>query len=217
VRESVTAIQPEAPAEPSPGQREEKAPGLLKRKLQDSQTALHQVVREKSQTLGLDRGVRRVTESARDLKDYLQGKPEIVDKIARLKDAFQAKKAQLQALDATAESISRETYQSLREQYLREIKDIKKQYAELQPQLDRQHGEYLAMQTQLKGQIDKLQQRQAELERLREARAIAAADARKQEKELQREISTLTAQLAACEKNLAYLEPHARARKTAEI
>ncbi|MBN1866016.1 hypothetical protein JW916_01870 [Candidatus Sumerlaeota bacterium] len=170
---------------------------------------LVETVRERSEALGLDKRTDRLKRSARELTDWLRGKPSVVKELEEAKGLRDKKSGQLEALERTRDSISAEAYEGMHTRYEREIIELGEKIDEAQEEIDRLYAEESQEKAQADRDLAESQRRLAEVERLNIAGALDAREARARLAEAQDEVRLAAAKIEVYSRRLVFLAPYA--------
>lgn len=172
--------------------------------------------RRKAEDMGLDQKARRAREiaggAAGFLKDRIQGKPLIVEKLERANERYHAKMAQLGTLSNMQASVDGHTYERLSTQYRNELKLLKAEreqaLIEYNQVLEKRREEL----TGLHAEQIQLDQRRKEIEGLHEAGALNDADHKRERRALEAEAKTLAVKIESCREIIESMSTEAAAQ-----
>jgi hypothetical protein len=145
----------------------------------------------------------------KELGARLQGKPAVLDRLEAADNRRREKQAQLASLEALKGTLDPETLQQLRLQYKSELPILISEHTALLATVRQRLADCLSEQYQFNEQLARSKARQAEIDRLREARILDEATARRQRGELETQAAVLEAKLKACDQQIAFLRPAA--------
>lgn len=172
--------------------------------------------REKARDMGLEEKARRAKElaggAAGFIKDRIQGKPLIVEKLERAHERYQEKMAQLSTLSNMQASVDTHTYERLSTQYRNELKLLKAEreqtLVEYHQTLEKKEEELAG----LKAEQAELDQKRKEIDALLEAGALNESDAKRERRTMEAETKTLATKIEACEEIIEALSTEAAAQ-----
>jgi hypothetical protein len=147
----------------------------------------------------------KAEEAFKGFSDKVAGRPEMVTRLLELRVKIREKGDQLDALEKTRGTISRETYEPLFKQYTDELAILQKGAAELQAKADAEYGEQMVEKTRLEALLAHLEGKLNEVKNLRQAGAIEQKDYDKRSGLLHFEIDKGKADLRRAQKKLEFL------------
>lgn len=143
--------------------------------------------------------------SARGISDRLQGKPAIVDQLAKIKQQHLEKVEQVRSLERIKGTISPEAYDNLWNQYRGELTYLAVKRDQLQAELDHQYAQRLLEKSTLEARIADLQQKENDARRLAEAGIMSEREAKQKFGMITSERGILVKDFEGCEKVLGFL------------
>lgn len=161
-----------------------------------------------AETIGLTRSTRGMQELARSVGEQMKGRPAVVEQLEKARRQVEAKRAQLEALEATRGSVSHETYEPLHTEYTQDLRYLEQERDRLQVRLHELLAAKLRERAKLDTERRALERRREELEQLGAGGAIPAADFRARMRKLKPEVEALELKLQSCLAQVDYLKPH---------